>query len=199
MPHTDALLLVLSIMAGVVLLYFVLRDSELLHLTCLPSRVDGRTYCVRERDDQVGAADLLAHTTNAMTTLVGRCHRKYPSDRRVQRLVTKYNPTAVRETTPGSEHTAYSENKGEKIAFCVNKKNNDNSKFVDRNTLAFVATHELAHVMTKSTGHTPEFWDNFKFLLEEAEEAGVYKSVDYGATPVEYCGMTLNDNPLHSH
>ena len=36
------------------------------------------------------------------------------------------------------------------------------------------------------------------FLLEEAEEAGIYKSVDYGSTPVEYCSMTLSDNPLHS-
>ena len=34
----------------------------------------------------------------------------------------------------------------------------------------FVAIHEIAHIMTKSIGHKPEFWNNFKFLLENAKE-----------------------------
>ena len=34
----------------------------------------------------------------------------------------------------------------------------------------FVALHEITHIMTKSIGHTEEFWRNFKFILQEAVE-----------------------------
>ena len=35
----------------------------------------------------------------------------------------------------------------------------------DENTLLFVSLHEVAHIMTKSIGHTKEFWDNFTFYI----------------------------------
>ena len=43
----------------------------------------------------------------------------------------------------------------------------------------FVAIHELSHVMTKSIGHKQEFWDNFKFLLENAKEAKIHDPQNY--------------------
>ena len=43
----------------------------------------------------------------------------------------------------------------------------------------FVAIHEIAHIMTLSVGHTEEFWNNFKFLLENAVELNIYTPVDY--------------------
>ena len=46
-----------------------------------------------------------------------------------------------------------------------------------------------------SVGHTPEFWDNFKFLLIHAKEIGVYEPVDYKEKPQQYCGMPITDNP----
>ena len=61
----------------------------------------------------------------------------------------------------------------------------------------FVATHEIAHIMTKSIGHKPEFWNNFKFLLETAKEIGVYSPEDYKKTPRSYCGMKITDNPYY--
>jgi predicted metal-dependent hydrolase len=100
------------------------------------------------------------------------------------------------ETLPTSELTAYSENKGEKIAFCLNKNKVDDD-LIDLNTLTFVAIHELSHIMTKSVGHKQEFWENFKFLLTNAKEAGIYNPVDYKKKPKEYCGMTINDNPYY--
>ena len=63
----------------------------------------------------------------------------------------------------------------------------------------FVALHELSHVASKSIGHTDEFWDNFKFILIEAEKIGVYKPIDYKNEKTEYCGMTINDNPYYDH
>ena len=56
-------------------------------------------------------------------------------------------------------------------------------KLIDENTLAFVAIHELGHVMTESVGHTKEFWQNFKFLLKDAVKLGIYKPVDYKKNP----------------
>lgn len=66
---------------------------------------------------------------------------------------------------------------------------------IDLNTLTFVALHELAHIMTKSIGHKQEFWENFKFLLTNANDAGIYNPQDYKSNPTEYCGEEINDNP----
>ena len=46
-------------------------------------------------------------------------------------MVENFNPTTIKETLPTSEYTAYSENKGEKLAFCLNKKksNNENESY----------------------------------------------------------------------
>ena len=44
---------------------------------------------------------------------------KYPDRANVQRLVKNFNPKKVIEILPTSSYTAYSENKGEKLAFCV--------------------------------------------------------------------------------
>ena len=92
--------------------------------------------------------------------------------------------------------TAFSENKCEKIAMCLNKnKNKGEDELIDIDTLTFVALHELAHIMTYSIGHKQEFWENFKFLLQNAKESHIYTPRDYRTQPTVYCGMTLNDNP----
>ena len=120
---------------------------------------------------------------------------KYPEREDVKRLVTGFNPEKITETLPTSKLTAYSENKGQKIAFCLNKRKNG-TEMIDLNTLTFVAIHELSHVMTLSIGHKQEFWENFKFLLENAKEIGVYNPIDYKKKPQEYCGMKITDNPF---
>ena len=96
---------------------------------------------------------------------------------------------------PTSELTAFSENKGEKIAFCLNQTKNNDSKLIDINTLTFVALHDLSHIATDSVGHKQDFWQNFKWILENAKEAGIYYPMDYKKYPQEYCGMKINDNP----
>ena len=64
--------------------------------------------------------------------------------------------------------------------------------------MMFVAIHELAHLMTKSIGHTTEFWDNMRFLLKKGIKIGVYKNHDYNNVPVEYCGTKITDTPLNN-
>ena len=178
--------------------YFVkmYRQTTSSDLKCILSDIDGEKYCVRERSRIKEAANLLASTTQKCKQLVSYLDKKYPNDENVRRLVDRFNPKVIEETLPTSEHTAYSENKGEKLAFCLNKKSNENNnKLIDENTLMFVALHELAHIMTKVSGHKQVFWQNFKFLLGEAKEAKLYTPVDYKNNPEPYCGMDITDNP----
>ena len=182
----------------VILSYRIYRDSDLFHLKCIISNVDGNTYCVRERSKLELAADKLAKVNQNMKSLVEHCKNNFNSEERIKRLTEGFNPKKITETLPTSEFTAYSENKGEKIAFCLDTEKNNNGRLIDLNTLTFVAIHELSHVASKSVGHTPEFWANFKFLLQEAEKINIYKPVDYSKNPKKYCGMEINDNPYFS-
>jgi hypothetical protein len=153
---------------------------------------------VRDREKVEAAADLLAKTTEKCRQLVQYMQEKHPDNPVTQRLVAGFNPQRVVETLPTSEYTAYSENKGEKIAFCLNpKKKGDVNDLIDEHTLMFVAIHELSHVGTKSIGHKTDFWENFKFLLENAKAAGIHEPVNYKETPAEYCSMDIRDNPFY--
>ena len=172
-------------------------ESDDFNLRCIVSTVDGKKYCVRERNQVQKASDLLARTTEKLGYLVENVGQRYPDRENVKKLVKNFNPTTIKETLPTSEFTAYSENKGEKLAFCLNKKKHNNDNLIDSNTLMFVATHEIAHIMTTSVGHTEEFWNNFKFLLENAVELKLYTPVDYKKEPEGYCGMDITDNPYY--
>jgi hypothetical protein len=174
----------------------IYRESDAYNLKCIISSVDGNRYCVRDRQKLELAADLLAKVTQKCKDLVAYMEKKHPEDPRVKKLVKGFNPKSINETLPTSELTAYSENKGEKIAFCLNTTKNGD-KLIDLDTLTFVAIHELSHIMTTSIGHKQDFWQNFKFLLINAKEANIYQPINYKKEPVEYCGMTIHDNPYY--
>ena len=174
----------------------IYQESDMFNLKCIISGVDGNKYCVREREKINDAADLLANVANKCKNFVQYLGNKYPDDPKVKKLVEGFNPKKISETLPTSELTAYSENKGEKIAFCLNRTKHSTS-LIDINTLTFVALHELSHIMTTTIGHKQEFWQNFKFLLENAKAGGFYDPVDYKKNPQSYCGMTITDNPYY--
>jgi hypothetical protein len=169
-------------------------QSDAFDLKCIIATKDGNRYCVRESEKMELAANLLADVTQKMKDTVSYLKEKRPKDPRTIRLVEGFNPKKISETLPTSELTAYSENKGEKIAFCLNT-SKTGSKLIDINTLTFVALHELSHIATESVGHKQDFWQNFKWILQNAKEAGIYSPVDYKKYPEKYCGMDINDNP----
>lgn len=197
MDKYDALGYFLIVFVLTICAYMYYKGSDEFQLKCIVSNVDGNKYCVRERKKLQAAADLLASVTDKCKKLVQYMEENHNNESRVQRLVAGYNPQKVVETLPTSEYTAYSENKGEKLAFCLNKSKEDNDNLIDEGTLMFVAIHELAHIMTKSIGHKSEFWENFKFLLECAKESGIHNPIDYKNSPAEYCGMKIHDNPYY--
>ena len=172
-------------------------ESDVFNLRCIISSVDGKKYCVRERNKLQQASNLLANVTSNMKELVDYMGQKYSQRDNVKRLVENFNPRKIHETLPTREYTAYSENKGEKLAFCLNSEKKNNENLIDENTLTFVAIHELSHIMTSTIGHNDEFWRNFKFLLENAVSLNIYDPIDYKKTPQKYCGMNISDNPYY--
>ena len=152
---------------------------------------------MRHRNNINDAVELLSNMNNKLKKLVLYLNKTYPNKENVQRLVNRYNPKKVIEISPLSNHTAYSENKGEKLAFCLNEEKNINSNMIDENTLIFVGIHELSHIASKSKGHNDEFWNNFKFLLTNAVKLKIYSPIDYKNNPVNYCGMKITDNPYY--
>ena len=181
----------------IILCVYNVANSDIVNLTCVVSSIDGNKYCVRKRSKVKEASNLLSTIVGKCTKLVTYLHEQFPNDERCKRLYANYNPSRITETLPTSKLKAYSENKGTKIAFCLNKMEHDNEELIDENTLTFVALHELSHLMTISVGHNREFWVNFKFILQQAIKIHIYTPVNYKTSPKEYCGMTITDNPYY--
>jgi predicted metal-dependent hydrolase len=160
------------------------------------SSIDNNEYLVRNLKDKDQAADVLAKLRMKLEKLCDIMKKKYPTDESVLRMNERFNSDNISESGKSNQYTSYSVNKGEKIVFCIRQKDEEES-IVDENTLTFVSIHELAHIMTKSVGHTPEFWDNFKRLLKVSVENDLYKNEDYSKNPKEYCGIKVSDSPLN--
>tara|TARA_Y100000389_G_scaffold88857_1_gene85342 strand:+ start:6048 stop:6635 length:588 start_codon:yes stop_codon:yes gene_type:complete len=191
----------LNFMAFIIILLAVLawkiyKTSDIFQLKCIISSVDGNKYCVRDRKKLKESADHLAKVSVNLTKIVDHCKEKFPDEKVTKKLSKGFNSNKIVETLPTSELTAYSENKGEKLAFCIETENGNN-KLIDLNTLTFVAIHELSHIGSEQVGHSDEFWKNFKFLLQRAVEIKVYDPVDYKKEPQRYCSMDIHDNPLY--
>jgi len=183
----------------IVIFVFMYGYSTIEHLTndltTVKSNIDGKNYQVRNLPDKQEADDLLAKIRIKLEKLIDSMNKKFPEDSNVKQMVEKFNPNNITESPKSNKYTSYSINKGEKIVFCIRQKN-DTEELVDENTITFVAIHELAHIMTKSVGHTEEFWDNFKKLLKESVKIGIYDRENYTNDPREYCGIQVTDSPL---
>ena len=187
----------ISIFIIVIILFsiYIYFESKYNNLTYVKSTIDNRSYLVRNVKDKQGAADMLAKLNQKLLKLVDHLVSINGKDKRVKRLKQKFNPNNISESLENTDYTSYSVNKGEKLVFCIREKNKT-QKLEKLNILTFVALHELAHIMTKSIGHKPEFWDNFKYMLEESVKIGIYKKNNFTKNPKDYCGTKITDSPL---
>lgn len=172
----------------------------------IKSSIDNKTYLVKKLPDSQKAADILAGINIKIQRFIKHMLSKYAGDADassksdasnaadVKRLYENYNPENISEGTSEHGYTSYTINKGERIIVCIREK--DTMKFSDENAVMYVVIHELTHMAITEIGHTPLFWDKFKWFLEEAVQIGIYKKVDYAKNPVNYCGIQLTTSVL---
>lgn len=177
----------------VALIMFV--QKQYVEVESVQSVVDKRWYIVRRLPDSRAAADYLAEINVGLERLVKHMISRYPDNLEVVQLYQNYNQGSISEGSAESGYTSYSVNKGEKLILCIRHTDN---KFVKKNVVMYVAIHELAHIMTKEVGHTPRFWENFRILLENAIELGIYTKENYNNRPEDYCGIKITSTILNS-
>ena len=163
------------------------------------SNVDNKEYLVRNMGDKQEAADLLAKIRIKMSNLKTHLESKFPDKPQVKQLKKNFEavPSRILESTPDSDLTSYSVNKGESVHLCLRQREDNNESLVQENVMMFVSIHEMAHMITKTVGHGEDFWNNFAWLLKEAESLQLYTPNDFKAHPVKYCGMSITDQPTY--
>lgn len=187
---SEGLVILFAIIIGSYYIINMYNEKDLVQVT---SSVDNEKYTVQIRDDSKEAADLIAKIKQRLITLLEHMERTFGlDDERVARLKLNFRPDRLKEGVDTPGYTSYSINKGEQIVLCL--RNGD--KLVDINTMMFVVLHEFAHLASVSIGHTQEFWDNFRWILEESINIGIYVKQDFDKKSVEYCGMDITSSPL---
>jgi WLM domain len=167
-------------------------------MTLVKSSADGEDYLVRNLPDKQDAANRLARVREKLIKLRTYVDVKFPYKPFVKQMMKNFDCSAARfsESTPDAQYTSYSVNKGEKVFMCLRQRN-DKEELVQENIILFVAIHEMSHVGTSSIGHTPEFWNHFAWLLQQAEAIKIYQYTNFAAHPVEYCGVHITDAPTY--
>ena len=184
---------IVIIILGIAFIYLLYYYHYYSKIETIVSTVDNKEYEVQIKEDAQEAADLIAQIRQKLVLIVDHLVKSYPDEDRSRRMKTNFRPDNIKEGIDDPKYTSYSINKGEKIVLCLRT----NNKLMDLNTMMFVVLHELAHICTESIGHTEEFWTNFKWILEESINIGIYKKQDFKLNNVEYCGMTITDSPLN--
>jgi len=180
------------------------KTKQFLGLSTFPlieikSSVDGQTYRVRDMPDKQQAADTMARIRIKMNKLKLHLEGTFPDKPQVKQLTRNFTASANRfcESTPDAEHTSYSVNKGEAVHFCLRQREDGDESLVEEDVVIFVAIHEMGHMVTETIGHGPDFWNNFAWLLKQAEEANIYHYQDFKSHPVPYCGISITDSPAY--
>jgi len=168
---------------------------------------DGKRYpVVGLFKEEKEAANLLADINTFLISMIKNMKKKYVINRQGGQyeltatliLLDRYNPDVLFENNPkGTKNTSYVAGKGKSIGFCLREKASGEDNLHKWGIVQFVALHEISHIITEEYGHEPEFWQNFKFLIGEAIDAGLYTPVDYRKTPETYCGVLVAFSPYY--
>ena len=191
-----SIILLLIILVLYIIYYYYVTPEAL----TLKSDIDGQYYKVYHGGQET--ADTLAKINKQNLKFLDHLKENYSSytskrQADVDRLLERYNPDNIVETFNRPKKggtTSFSLRKGVKLSLCLR---GVDMIMHDFNTLMFVNVHELAHVSQNTVQHSTEYWRGFKWLLEQAVKAGIYKKVDYSKYPKCYCGMKLDSSPLY--
>lgn len=159
------------------------------------------------------AAETMDRLNSVATEFISRLHEKYiakdgltkirPQYQKIVRegtisLKKNFRTANMQENIPSRSggDTSYVINKGEVFAMCLRDPNNGNEVDNKFNTLKFVLFHELSHLFSSTFGHGELFWNNFRFVLQEAIDMGLYEETDYRQNKSPYCGIDVTYSPL---
>jgi len=198
----------------IIILLYIIYKSGYLHRFKLVHNIDNflnkkkicdKTKCFivsgkYENDEE--AFLLLSKVNDFCIELLRHLKNKYTESNTkagdsVRFLLNNYNQDNIVENTPYNDiNTSFVENKGSKIAICLREKKTGKNLLHDIEDLKFVVIHELAHLMIKPYDHGNEFWEHFKFLLEESLFID-YNPKDYSKGTINYCGVHVDYNPYY--
>ncbi len=169
------------------------------------SSIDGKSYpIVGSFKGGQDAADMLGRINNFLIGVIRNMKRKYVNGNQGGQherestllLLARYNPDVLFENNPsGTSNTSYVANKGTSIAFCLREKKTGNNNLHSWPLVQFVALHEISHIISEDYGHDSRFWNNFKFMENEAVDSGLYVPIDFAKYPQTYCGVDIAFSP----
>lgn len=106
-----------------------------------------------------------------------------PILKEIQKELSVLHPK-FRDVDINQGNKSYTINK-KKVYICLK---DENDRYYNKNMLVYVVLHEYAHILCKSIGHSSEFFEIFRQLLNKAAQMGLY---DPNIPPVKnYCGHT---------
>lgn len=178
------------------------------------SKLDGRYYFVcATLPEKQKASDTLAEIYRRSQLILFDMNEKLDANERIvagdgvditeniRKMVAKhYNkPLALAEYhAPNDKTVGANSEKGLLIEMCLRSKSNP-AQWNSINTLTRVHIHELAHsadFMFRADGtenHGPDFYRIMNYILQQAEELGLYSCAEYKASGNVFCGLILNE------
>ena len=153
---------------------------------------NGKKYKIKNDSKEINQqkADLLAKLEIEILKLMDHMvENKLPTEEIAKRLRSRYD--GIGETPQGEKSgAAYTINKGHIYCCLITK-----GKLNNLMDCIFVLLHELAHLMSNSYGHGPEFKQNFNFIVKLAVKLGIWKDPKYENRSVDYCGVKVTNSP----
>jgi len=197
MSSQENMFMFLVAITGTALATYYTRKA-LFEMSYVKSTVDNNSYLVRNLPDKLEAANRLAEVRSRILRLMTHFKQSKTDNQIALDILKNFDadPTRFSESTPDSSYTSFTLNKGEKIHVCLRQKNSSKD-LVDVNIITFVTLHEVGHIGTREIGHTPLFWNNFAWILKQAEELGIYEFQNFAEQPVPYCGISITDQPKY--
>ena len=196
MSKLNNLLVQILILASIIILFSFFKKINKNEAVYVKSDLNNKKYFVQNNDEKYNCAYILSIIDIKITTLkkyLSENIDKYPDFAiYIKQFCSRVNRLVLYENKSGSKYTSYTINKGEEMVLCLRSKTTGNLH--DVNLITYVVLHELSHIACPELNHTNLFKRIFKFFIEIVVKINIYKNINYAEEPMEYCGMTINEN-----